>query len=255
MDNMKKILSLMRRAIADYDLIQDGDRIAVGVSGGKDSLALLLALKQYSIFSKEKFSVVGITIDNHQNSDFSEIEKWAKENDIEYHIVRSDISDIVFNERKEKNPCSLCSKLRRGMLNTKALELNCNKLALGHTYEDIISTFCLSLIYEGRLSTIIPATYLSKTGMVVIRPLIYVTEKYTKGASVNLPVFASDCPANKHTQREYMNDMIKKLCKDIPFAKDRIFSAITNPDRYNLYDKKNLEEKRSVGVKEKTTKN
>ena len=131
------------------------------------------------------------------------------------------------------------------MLNTKALELNCNKLALGHTYEDIVSTFCLSLIYEGRLSTIIPATYLSRTGMVVIRPLIYVTEKFTKGASSKLPVFESNCPANKQTQREYMNEMIKKLCKDIPFAKDRIFSAITSPDRYNLYDKKNLEEKRT----------
>lgn len=246
MDSMKKILSLMRRAINDYDLIQDGDRIAVGVSGGKDSLALLLALKQYSIFSKEKFSVVGITIDNHRDSDFSKIEAWAKENDIEYHIVRSDINDIIFNERKEKNPCSLCSKLRRGMLNTKALELKCNKLALGHTYEDIVSTFCLSLIYEGRLSTIIPATYMTRTGMMIIRPLIYVTEKYTKGASPRLPVFENNCPANKKTQREYMNDMIKKLCKDIPFAKDRIFSAITSPDRYNLYDKANLDEKRKV---------
>ena len=255
MDNMKKILSLMRRAIADYDLIQDGDKIAVGVSGGKDSLALLLALKQYSIFSKEKFEVVGITIDNYQDSDFSKIESWAKENNIEYHIVRSDINEIIFNERKEKNPCSLCSKLRRGMLNTKALELGCNKLALGHTYEDIVSTFCLSLIYEGRLSTIIPATYLTRTGMTVIRPLIYVTEKYTKGAGKNLPVFKSNCPADKKTQREFMNDMIKELCKKIPFAKDRIFGAITSPDRYNLYDKKNLDEKRFTGLEKENNKN
>ena len=136
---MQKLLSHMRAACQQYEMIKDGDRIAVGVSGGKDSLALLFALKQYSLFSKEKFSVVGITIDNHQDSDFSKIEEWAKKYDIEYHIVRSDINEIVFNERKEKNPCSLCSKLRRGMLNTKALELKCNKLALGHTYEDIVS--------------------------------------------------------------------------------------------------------------------
>ncbi len=250
MDNISKIISLMRRAISDYNLIQYGDRIAVGVSGGKDSLALLLALKKYSLYSNEKFSVVGITIDNSRNSDFSKIESWAKENDIEYHIVRSDIQEIVFNERKEKNPCSLCSKLRRGMLNTKALELKCNKLALGHTYEDVINTFCLSLIYEGRLSTILPATYLSRTGMTVIRPLIYVNESYTKGATKYFPVFESNCPANKHTQREYMNDMIKNLCKDIPFAKDRIFRAIVSPESYNLYNKENLEDKSKITIEE-----
>ena len=144
MDNNKKILSLMRKAINDFNLIKDGDKIAVGVSGGKDSLSLLWALKQYSLFSKEKFDVVGITVDNKQNTDFSKIENWAKQNEIEYHIVRSDIEEVVFNIRKEKNPCSLCSNLRRGILNSKAVELGCNKVALGHTYEDVISTFGLS---------------------------------------------------------------------------------------------------------------
>lgn len=244
MDNNKKILSLMRKAINDFNLIKDGDKIAVGVSGGKDSLSLLWALKQYSLFSKEKFDVVGITVDNKQNTDFSKIENWAKQNEIEYHIVRSDIEEVVFNIRKEKNPCSLCSKLRRGILNSKAVELGCNKVALGHTYEDVISTFGLSLIYEGRLSTILPETYLTQTNITVIRPFIFVNESYTKGASSFLPIIKSTCPADKHTKREFINDLVKKLVKDVPFAKDRIFSAITSPDRYNLFDTKNLEDKR-----------
>ena len=143
---MQRILSSLRRACDEYNLIEDGDKIAVGISGGKDSLVLLKAMALFSRFSPKKFTVVGITIDMFDGkSDFTEIKKMCDEINCEYHIVNSQIYDIVFNERKESNPCSLCSKLRRGMLNTKALELGCNKLALGHTADDLTHTFLLSL--------------------------------------------------------------------------------------------------------------
>lgn len=234
---MQRILSTLRRAIDKYNLISDGDRIAVGVSGGKDSLVLLKALHMYSRFAPYKFSVVGITIDMFNKNNFSQIEEFCKNEGIEYHVVPSDIYEIVFNSRQEKNPCSLCSKLRRGMLNTKALELGCNKLALGHSADDLVHTFLLSLCYEGRLSTFAPLTYLDRTGMTVIRPLILTYERDIISASKNLPVTKSDCPMDKHTQREYVKTIITDIEKEIPFVFDRMFGAITHPERYNLLDK------------------
>ena len=235
---MKKILSFLRRAIDEYNLIEDGDKIAVGISGGKDSLVLLKALCLYRRFSPQKFDVIAITIDMFAGkSDFSKIQELCNELDCEYHIVNSDIYEIIFEERKEKNPCSLCAKLRRGMLNTKALELGCNKLALGHTADDVIDTFLLSLIYEGRLSSFLPKLYMDRTGMTVIRPLILIDEKDIISASKELPVSKSKCPADKQTKREYVKSIIKNIQKEVPFAKDRIFGAITHPERYNLFDK------------------
>ena len=235
---MKKILSFLRRAIDEYNLIEDGDKIAVGISGGKESLVLLKALCLYRRFSPQKFDVIAITIDMFAGkSDFSKIQELCNELDCEYHIVNSDIYEIIFEERKEKNPCSLCAKLRRGMLNTKALELGCNKLALGHTADDVIDTFLLSLIYEGRLSSFLPKLYMDRTGMTVIRPLILIDEKDIISASKELPVSKSKCPADKQTKREYVKSIIKNIQKEVPFAKDRIFGAITHPERYNLFDK------------------
>lgn len=235
---MQRVLSHLRRAIDEYKLIEDGDKIAVGVSGGKDSLVLLKALSAYSRFSKEKFSLVAITIDMFAGkSDFSEISKLCQELGVEYHIINSDIYQIVFEERKESNPCSLCAKLRRGMLNTTALQLGCNKLALGHSSDDVIHTFLLSLLYEGRLSSFLPKLYMDRTGMTVIRPLILTDERDIISVAKNLPVKKSECTVDKKTKREYMKDLVKHIQKDIPFAKDRIFSAITHPERYNLFDK------------------
>lgn len=235
---MKRILSHLRRAIDEYNLIEDGDKIAVGVSGGKDSLVLLKALSLYSRFSKEKFELVAITIDMFAGkSDFSEISKLCKELNVEYHIINSDIYQIVFEERKETNPCSLCAKLRRGMLNTTAISLGCNKLALGHSADDVVHTFLLSLMYEGRLSSFLPKLYMDRTGMTIIRPLILTDERDIVSVAKNLPVKKSECTVDKHTQREYMKDLISHVHKNIPFAKDRIFSAITHPERYNLFDK------------------
>lgn len=235
---MQKVLSHLRRAVEEYNLIEDGDRIAVGVSGGKDSLVLLKALANYAIFSPQKFTIVAITIDMFAGkSDFSEVKKLCEDIGVEYHIVPSDIYQIVFEERKESNPCSLCAKLRRGMLNTKAIELGCNKLALGHSADDVVHTFLLSLFYEGRLSTFLPKLYMDRTGMTVIRPLILTDEKYIKSVAKKLPVQKSLCPVDKLTKREYTKDVIKEIQKEIPFVKDRIFSAITHPERYNLFDR------------------
>lgn len=234
---MQRILSTLRRAVDKYNLINEGDRIAVGVSGGKDSMVLLKALKMYSRFAPYKFEVVGITIDMFNNDGFDKVREFCKENNIEYHVVPSDIYEIVFNSREEKSPCSLCSKLRRGMLNTKALELGCNKLALGHSADDLVHTFMLSLFYEGRLSTFAPLTYLDRTGMTVIRPLILTEEKDIISVSKNLPIVKSKCPVDKKTQREYVKDILKEIKQEIPFAQDRIFGAITHPERYNLFDK------------------
>ena len=235
---MQRILSHLRRAVDEYKLIDDGDKIAVGVSGGKDSLVLLKALSLYSRFSKEKFSLVAITIDMFAGkSDFSEIAKLCQELGVEYHIINSDIYQIVFEERKESNPCSLCAKLRRGMLNTTAIQLDCNKLALGHSSDDVIHTFLLSLLYEGRLSSFLPKLYMDRTGMTVIRPLVLTDERDIISVAKTLPVKKSQCTVDKKTKREYMKDLIKHIQKDIPFAKDRIFSAITHPERYNLFDK------------------
>lgn len=231
---MQQILSTMRKAIESYDMIASGDRIAVGVSGGKDSMVLLKALKDYSLFSEKPFEVVGLTIDMFGDGEFDPVKEYCEKEGIEYHVIPSDIYKIVFEERKEKNPCSLCSKLRRGMLNTTAIKLGCNKLALGHSSDDMVHTFLLSLFYEGRLSTLSPVSYLDRTGMTVIRPLILTDEKDIISASKQVPVIKSKCPVDKHTQREYTKDVIKEIQKEIPFVKDRIFGAITHPERLNL---------------------
>ena len=231
---IQQILSTMRKAIESYDMIASGDRIAVGVSGGKDSMVLLKALKDYSRFSEKPFEVVGLTIDMFGDGGFDPVKEYCEKEGIEYHVIPSDIYKIVFEERKEKNPCSLCSKLRRGMLNTTAIKLGCNKLALGHSSDDMVHTFLLSLFYEGRLSTLSPVSYLDRTGMTVIRPLILTDEKDIISASKQVPVIKSKCPVDKHTQREYTKDVIKEIQKEIPFVKDRIFGAITHPERLNL---------------------
>ena len=237
--SMQKILSKLRRAITDYDMIQDGDKIAVGVSGGKDSLVLLAALANYKIFSPQKFELIAISIDlTRGKTDFSKIKQLCQKLNVEYHVVESDIREIIFDERKEKNPCSLCSKMRRGILNSKAIELGCNKIALGHHADDLIETLFLSMFYEGRLSTFQPVSYMDKSKITLIRPLIYEDERTIRSYAKNLPIVHNDCPADKHTRREYIKNVIKNIQKDIPFVKDRIFGAITNPDRTNLFPQK-----------------
>lgn len=238
---LQEILSHLRRADKDFGLIAQGDKIAVGLSGGKDSLLLLNALASYQKFDSTNFELIAISIDcTDGKTDFSRIQKFCNDLGVKFIIEPSNIFEVIFDIRKEKNPCSLCSKLRRGMLHTAAAREGCNKVALGHHGDDLVETFLLSLCYEGRLSTFTPSSYLDRTNVTIIRPLIYVTEKEILSFATNLPTLENPCPINHHTQREYMKNLIKKLDIEIPDARKRMLDAITSADRYNLLPKKKL---------------
>ena len=218
----------MRRAIDDYEMIKDGDIIAVGISGGKDSLALLQALSMYRHFANKSFSLKAITIDLGFGMDYSPIEKFCEENDVPYIVKKTEISQVLFDIRKESNPCSLCAKMRRGALCELAKEEGCNKVALGHHSEDVIETFFLSLFYEGRLNTFAPVTYLSRMDMYVIRPFIYVPEGDIKGAASRLefPVVKNLCPMDGVSKRQDMKDFINEKNKEDHHFKTRMMHAI-----------------------------
>ena len=234
---MQKILSLTRKACEEHNLIEDGDKIAVGLSGGKDSLALLAALKQMQLFYPKKYELVAISIDlTNGKSDFSQLENFCKNLKIPYYVEKTDVFEVVFDIRKEKNPCSLCANLRRGYLNSKAKSLGCNKVALGHHKDDLIETFLMSMFFEGRLSTFKPKTYLSRVDLNVIRPFLYVNETQIVNISQNYPVLHNICPANHITQRENAKTLLSTLDKTYPNAKEKVFNAIIHSDRYNLFD-------------------
>ena len=240
---MQKILGFLRKAVTDYEMIKDGDKIVVGLSGGKDSILLVSALKAYQRFSPEKFELFAVTVDmgfNDVNTD--EVEAMRKYLDgigVPWTTVKTDIGQIVFEERKETNPCSLCSKMRRGALNSAVKELGANKLALAHNADDVVETMLMSLIFEGRFSTFSPTAYMDKSGVSLIRPMIYIQECEIKSAvsRLNLPIVHNPCPPNRHTRREWAKDTIKNLCKEVPFAKERMLGAIFHPERNNLWEK------------------
>ncbi len=226
---MRKILSGMRRAIQDYNMISAGDRIAVGVSGGKDSLALLCALSAYRRFSEVPFEVMGVTLNmGFEGVDYSPIKTLCDELGVEYVVKDTDIAEILFDVRKEKNPCSLCAKMRRGAVNDLAKEHGCNKVALGHHNEDVIETFFLSLFYEGRLNCFSPVTYLSRIDMDVIRPLIYVSEGDIKGFAKRekLPIVKNPCPMDGVSKRQEMKDFINERNEIDHHFKTRMMTAI-----------------------------
>lgn len=230
---MKKLISLTRRAIEDYDMIEDGDKIAVGVSGGKDSLALLCALAELSRYYPKKFEVKALTLDMGYKSDYSKIQELCDKLGVEYSIKYTNIKEVVFDIRKETNPCSLCAKMRRGALNDFAIEKGCRKIALGHHNDDALETFFLSLMHEGRIHCFSPVTYLDRTDLYQIRPMIYVREHDIRGVARNydLPVVKTQCPADGSTQREYMKDLIKRLEKEThPGLRKRLFTAIQNSE-------------------------
>lgn len=240
---MQKILSAMRRAIQDYDMIKDGDRIFVGLSGGKDSTLLLSALSAYQRFSPERFTLEAITIDmglkETKQEELDALIAYCESLGVKHHLVKTDIAEIIFDARKESNPCSLCAKMRRGALNNEILRLGGEKLALGHNADDVAETMLLSLLYEGRFSCFAPTAYMDKKGISLIRPFIYIEEYDIKStvARLNLPLVNNPCPQNHESQREYMKNLIKDICKDIPFAKQRILGAIYHPERNNLWVK------------------
>ena len=229
MENMKRILSYTRRAIDEYNMIEEGDKIAVGVSAGKDSLTLLCAMAGLRRFYPKKFELIAITIDmGFEGMDFSAVQKLCDELDVPYHIIPTDISKVVFDIRKEERPCSLCAKLRRGALHNAAKSLGCTSVALGHHFDDVVETFMLNLFFEGRIGCFSPVTNLSRVGIKLIRPMIYMPEKDVRDfAKKNeLPVVESPCPADKNTQREEMKQLLHTLEKQNHGLKYRIFGAI-----------------------------
>jgi tRNA(Ile)-lysidine synthase TilS/MesJ len=225
----QRLLSYTRQAIQEYSMIEEGDCIAVGVSAGKDSLALLVALKELSLFYPKAFKVEAITVSlGFDNFDLSGVTDLCKNLDIPYTIYETQIARIIFEERKEKNPCSLCSKMRKGALYDKAKERGCNKIALGHNLDDLNETLLMSLFYEGRIHTMPPIAYLQEVDLTLIRPLIYAREAEIKtfAKKENLPVVKSPCPADGHTKREEVKNLIASLQKDIPKVDANLFGAI-----------------------------
>ena len=226
---LQEVIGKAKRAIEDFNMIDDGDKIAVGLSGGKDSITLLYSLYYLQKFYHKKFTLMAITI--HPGSETfktDELEKMCAELGIEYLVYNSDIANVVFNIRKEKNPCSLCANMRRGMLNSLAVEHNCNKIALGHHADDVMETFLMSLLLNGKIHTFSPVTYLSRSDVKTIRPFIYVDEKIIRviARDKNYPVMGKCCPADGFTKRDYMTDLIKTLQKDIPKVRAHIMGAI-----------------------------
>lgn len=228
---MQKLYSYLRRAIDDYDMIQDGDKIAIGISGGKDSLTLLHGLKGLMRFYPKKFDIVAITVDlGWNNLDLSRIKALCEELDVEYYIEKTDIAQVVFDERKETNPCSLCAKMRKGALNEAIKKLGCNKVAYAHHRDDVVETMLLSLMYEGRFHCFAPVTYLDRMDVTVIRPLIYVHEADVIGfvKRYDVPVVKSPCPADGNTKREYAHEVLQDMIKVNPGVKNRMFTAIVD---------------------------
>jgi len=226
---MQKMLSHLRRCVDEYRMIQAGDRIAVGVSGGKDSLVLLRTLAELRRFYPVPFEVVAITLDmGYEGADFSSIAKLCQEIEVEYIVKPTNIKEVVFDIRQEKNPCALCAKLRRGSLNDAAKEYGCNKVALGHHFDDAVETFMLSLFYEGRLSCFLPVTYLDRTDLYVIRPMLYMTEREVINFAnrQQLPICKSGCPVDKETKREDIKALIRTLEHDYHDLRQHIFGAM-----------------------------
>ncbi len=226
---MQKLLSQVRKCVRDYNMLEPGDRVAIGVSGGKDSLALLRLLAELRDHSPVPFSLQAVTLDlGYAEMDFTPVADLCKRLKVPYTVKKTQIREIVFDIRKEENPCALCAKLRRGILNDAALELGANKVALGHHYDDAIETFMLSMIYEGRLSSFLPVTYMDRTGLTLIRPMLYLHEKTVANfvQREKLPVVHNPCPADKNTKREDVKALLYELEGRYPGLKDNIFGGL-----------------------------
>ena len=226
---MQKMMGLMRRCIDDYHMIESGDRIAVGVSGGKDSLTLLTVLAALRAYYPKPFELEALSIDMGLGGmDFAPVERLCRELDVPYTIRHTEIGKIIFDCRKEKNPCSMCAKMRRGALNDLILEHGFNKVALGHHFDDAVETMLMSLLYEGRIGCFEPVTYLSRTGVTQIRPMLYVGEQAIEhfAARMQLPVVHNTCPADKHTKRQEVKELIVTLQAQYPDLKTKIFGAM-----------------------------
>ncbi|MCH1983302.1 tRNA 2-thiocytidine(32) synthetase TtcA [Ruminococcus sp. OA3] len=228
---LQQLLSYTRKAVDEYQLIDEGDKIAVGISGGKDSLTMLYALHGLKRFYPKHFTMEAITVDlGHPGFELGRIHKLCETLEVPYTVVHTDIAKIIFEERKESNPCSLCAKMRKGALNEAIKKTGCNKVAYAHHKDDIIETMLLSLIFEGRFHSFSPKTYLDRMDLTVIRPLMFVDEMDIRGFQkrYELPVEKSPCPADGYTKREYAKNLVKQLTTENPGARERMFSAVLN---------------------------
>lgn len=228
---MRKLVSLTRSAIQKYNMIEDGDKIAIGISGGKDSLALLCALAELKRFYPKKYDLVALTADpcfGSIETDYSRVSELCRRLNVPYYIKRTQLGEIIFDIRKEKNPCSLCAKMRRGILHSMATELGCNKVALGHHFDDAIETFFMNLFDCGSISCFSPVTYLSRRNIYLIRPLIYCSEQQIINFSTkySLPVEKSTCPADGVTERQRMKEQIAELETQYPTLRKKVFGAM-----------------------------
>lgn len=225
---INKLSGLIRRCVDDYQMIEAGDRICVGVSGGKDSLTLLVLMAKLREFYPKPFELCALTIDMGLGMDFSPVEALCRELNVPYRCVHTQIGPIIFDYRKEKNPCSMCAKMRRGALNEQLLAMGYSKIALGHHRDDAVETFLMSLFYEGRISCFQPVTYLDRTGVTQIRPMLYLSEQQVVHFTEHyqLPVVHNTCPADKNTKRQEIKDLIYRLQATYPELKDRIFGGM-----------------------------
>jgi tRNA 2-thiocytidine biosynthesis protein TtcA len=226
---LQKLLSYVRRAVDHYHMIEEGDRIAVGVSGGKDSLSLLCALAALRRFYPKHFDLVAISLHpGWEDMDFSAVQTLCDQLEVPYILQQTQMKQIIFDIRKEPSPCSLCAKMRRGALHQAALDAGCKKVALGHHFDDVVETQLMSLFFEGRFNCFRPVTYLDRKGVTLIRPLLYTPESYIKGFArrQELPIVFNPCPADGNTKRQEMKDLLRTLEKDNPGLRDRIFGAI-----------------------------
>ena len=228
---LQQVFSYVRKAIDDYHMIEENDKIAIGISGGKDSLTLLYALHGLQRFYPKHFDIHAVTVDlGFQNLTLEEIKTLCSSLGVQYHIIETDIAKIIFEDRKENNPCSLCAKMRKGALNDAIKAIGCNKVAYAHHKDDVVETMLMSLIFEGRFHTFSPVTYLDRTGLTVIRPLLYMNEADVIGFinKYQVPVVKSPCPADGNTKREYIKELLKHLNQENPGVKERMFTAIHN---------------------------
>lgn len=228
---MQKLMSRMRAAMEKYDMIQDGDKIAVGLSGGKDSLALLGALAQMRVFYPAKYELVAITVDmrfDNSDTDYTPLDQFCKKIDVPYVIKRTELADIIFNIRQESNPCSLCAKMRRGILHDTAIENGCNKIALGHHMDDAVETFFMNLLKGGNIDSFCPVTYLSRKDIYMIRPMVLASEAVVAGAvkQCDLPVIESKCPMNHVSEREKTKELVNQLNRQYPQLREKVIGAL-----------------------------
>ena len=233
MMKLQQLLSYTRKAVDEYQLIEAGDKIAVGISGGKDSLTMLYALHGLQRFYPQPFEIEAITVDlGFPDFDLSQIHALCESLGVKYTVVKTEIAQIIFDERKESNPCSLCAKMRKGALNEAIKAAGCNKVAYAHHKDDVIETMLMSLLFEGRIHTFAPKTYLDRMDLTVIRPLLYVDEKDIIGFrnAYELPVQKSPCPVDGYTKREYAKELVRSLNTEHLGARERMFAAILSSD-------------------------